>query len=167
MIDYDFNGAHPTHADRNRGWEPIPPRENRGEMGVQKTVRHIFILAEQLFYDIDATTGLVARSLRNTQGAPDIATQEADSIGRCSSDGSTSTFARLNILCSPMSCAPNDIGETMHYGNGKNRTSRFLCPTIGMTPCSNRSPHHYTTISYAAHSMSTSPFHSLLPTQGL
>lgn len=79
MTDYDFNGAHPTHADRNRGWEPIPPRENRGGMRTNNTVRHIFILAEQLFYDIDATTGLVERSLRNTQGAPDIATQEADS----------------------------------------------------------------------------------------
>lgn len=79
MTDYDFNGAHPTHADRNRGWKPIPPRENHGEMRTNNTVRHIFILAEQLFYDIDATTGLVERSLRNTQGAPDIATQEADS----------------------------------------------------------------------------------------
>ncbi len=79
MTDYDFNGAHPAHADRNRGWESIPPRENRGEMRTRNTVRHIFILAEQLFYDIDATTGLVERSLRNAQGAPDIATQEADS----------------------------------------------------------------------------------------
>ncbi len=79
MVDYDFNGAHPTHADRNRGWQPIPPREHPGQDHTRKTTRHIFIIAEQLFYDIDATTGLIARSLRNTQGAPDIATQEADS----------------------------------------------------------------------------------------
>lgn len=78
MIHDDFNAAHPTHADRNRGWEPILPFEKRKAAHTHMTTRHIFILAEQLFYDIDATTGLLARSLRNTQGAPDIATQEAD-----------------------------------------------------------------------------------------
>lgn len=77
-MDKDFNAAHPMHADRNRGWQPILPRQAEGRKRTQHTMRHIFILAEQLFYDIDSTTGLLARSLRNVQGAPDIATQEAD-----------------------------------------------------------------------------------------
>ncbi len=74
----EFNAAHPTHADRERGWQPIPPHEHIGQNAPRFSTRHIFIIAEQLFYDIDATTGLLARSLRNVQGTPDIATQEAD-----------------------------------------------------------------------------------------
>lgn len=65
----EFNELHPTHFERERGWRPEPnpfqPRPPRPAH--QYLDRHIFIYANQLWYDIDATTSLVGRNRRGNQ----------------------------------------------------------------------------------------------------
>lgn len=65
----EFNSLHPTHFDRERGWKPIPnpfmPRPPRPAH--RYFDKHIFIYANQLWYDIDATTSLVGRNRRGNQ----------------------------------------------------------------------------------------------------
>lgn len=61
-----FNALHPTHLDRERGWKPEPnpflPKPPRPAHSFKD--KHIFIYANQLWYDIDATTSMLARSRR-------------------------------------------------------------------------------------------------------
>lgn len=71
---------HPFIPHRERGWipvqnplEPAPPKPVR----THKT-KHVFIQADQLFYDIDAVTGLLDRASRQTQGTAEVATSESD-----------------------------------------------------------------------------------------
>lgn len=65
----EFNPLHPTHIIRERGWSPepnpfLPKPPRRGHSYEDK---HIFVYASQLWYDIDATTGLVGRARRGNQ----------------------------------------------------------------------------------------------------
>lgn len=78
----EFNSLHPMHFDRERGWKPEPnpflPKPPRPAHRYED--KHIFIYANQLWYDIDATTNMVARSRRQQQDAngEHIATSEND-----------------------------------------------------------------------------------------
>lgn len=65
----EFNPLHPTHCIRERGWKPepnpfLPKPPRRGHAYEDK---HIFVYASQLWYDIDATTGLVGRARRGSE----------------------------------------------------------------------------------------------------
>ena len=77
----DFSELHPFIASRQRGWipvanpfEPQPPRRAYGH-----SIKHIYIQADQLFYDVDAVTSLVDKAARRTQEETDVSTSEADS----------------------------------------------------------------------------------------
>ena len=65
----EFNPLHPTHIIRERGWKPEPnPFLPRLPRPAHKYIdKHIFIFANQLWYDIDATTSLVGRNRRGNQ----------------------------------------------------------------------------------------------------
>ena len=72
---------HPFMASRERGWtptanplEPQPPRRAYGH-----SIKHIYLQADQLFYDVDAVTSLIDKATRKTQGETEVATSEADS----------------------------------------------------------------------------------------
>lgn len=59
----EFNALHPTHILREKGWKPEPnpflPKPPRpAHVYFDK---HIFIYANQLWYDIDATTHMMGR----------------------------------------------------------------------------------------------------------
>lgn len=64
-------------ADRERGWRdaPNPLMPQRPKQGRTYTVKHIFIQADQLFYDVDAVTGLMDRA---NQQQTKVATSEDD-----------------------------------------------------------------------------------------
>lgn len=77
----EFSELHPFMASRERGWtpmanplEPQPPRRAYGH-----SIKHIYIQADQLFYDVDAVTSLIDKATRKTQGETEVATSEADS----------------------------------------------------------------------------------------
>lgn len=77
----EFSELHPFVASRQRGWipvanplEPQPPRRAYGH-----SIKHIYIQADQLFYDVDAVTSLIDKATRKTQGETEVATSEADS----------------------------------------------------------------------------------------
>lgn len=78
----EFNALHPTHFDRERGWEPdlnpFLPRSPRPAHSYFD--KHIFIYSNQLWYDIDTTTNVVAKSRRELQDSNGkyIATSEND-----------------------------------------------------------------------------------------
>ena len=78
-----FNAVHPDAADRERGWipeiNPFAPVFAKPERGKFFT-KHIFIMADQLFYDIDAVTGIIDRAARGQQGMPEVATSESDTF---------------------------------------------------------------------------------------
>lgn len=65
----EFNALHPTHIIRERGWKPEPnpflPRPPRP--AIYFVEKHIFIYANQLWYDIDATTNMLGRARRGNQ----------------------------------------------------------------------------------------------------
>lgn len=74
------NLLHPFVSERERGWRPMenpyapkPPKPVR-----RNTTKHIFIQADQLFYDVDAVTGLIDRASRKIQGSTEVATSESD-----------------------------------------------------------------------------------------
>lgn len=77
-----FNALHPTHIERERGWKPEPnpflPKPPRPAHTFAD--KHIFIYANQLWYDIDATTSMLARSRRkaNDPQGENIPTSEND-----------------------------------------------------------------------------------------
>ena len=77
----EFSELHPFVASRQRGWipvanplEPQPPRRAYGH-----SIKHIYIQADQLFYDVDAVTSLVDKAARRTQEETEVTTSEADS----------------------------------------------------------------------------------------
>ena len=78
----EFNTLHPMHHDRERGWEatlnPFAPKQPMATR--YHTDKHIFVYANQLWYDIDATTNLLSRSRRsvNDSQADTIPTSEND-----------------------------------------------------------------------------------------
>ena len=78
----EFNTLHPMHHDRERGWEATPnPFAPKQPMATRyHTDKHIFVYANQLWYDIDATTNLLSRSRRsiNDSQAETIPTSEND-----------------------------------------------------------------------------------------
>lgn len=65
----EFNALHPTHFIRERGWKPEPnpflPKPPRPAHKYYS--KHIFIYANQLWYDIDAATNMVGRARRGNQ----------------------------------------------------------------------------------------------------
>ena len=72
---------HPFVASRQRGWipvanplEPQPPRRAYGH-----SIKHIYIQADQLLFDVDSVTSLVDKATRKTQGETEVTTSEADS----------------------------------------------------------------------------------------
>lgn len=65
----EFNALHPTHILREKGWKPEPnpflPRPPRP--AAYFADKHIFIYANQLWYDIDATTNMLGKARRGNQ----------------------------------------------------------------------------------------------------
>lgn len=74
----DFNMLHPSLSERTRGWKPVRELNAKARPTTSYSEKHIFILADQLFYDIDAVTSLVDKATRGTEGAPTTATSESD-----------------------------------------------------------------------------------------
>ena len=77
-----FNTLHPMHHDRERGWEATPnPFAPKQPMATRyHTDKHIFVYANQLWYDVDAATNLLSRSRRsiNDSQADTLPTSEND-----------------------------------------------------------------------------------------
>lgn len=79
-MNHDFSELHPHMASRERGWHPVlnplapqPPRRAYGH-----SVKHIFLQADQLLYDVDAITGMIDRTARIAQNDTEVATSESD-----------------------------------------------------------------------------------------
>lgn len=77
----DFSELHPFVASRQRGWipvanpfEPQPPRRAYGH-----NIKHIYIQADQLLFDVDSVTSLIDKATRKTQEETEVTTSEADS----------------------------------------------------------------------------------------
>lgn len=79
-MNHDFSELHPHMASRERGWNPIPnplaPQPPRRAYG--HSVKHIFLQADQLLYDVDAITGMIDRTVRIAQNDTEVATSESD-----------------------------------------------------------------------------------------
>lgn len=79
MNNDDFNLLHPSLANRAKGWKPVCALDGSKTRPVTSySEKHIFILADQLFYDIDAVTGIVDKVTRGAEGAPQITISESD-----------------------------------------------------------------------------------------
>ncbi len=65
----EFNRLHPTHFIREQGWKPEPnPFSPRPPHPAHRYFdKHIFIYANQLWYDIDAATNILGRARRGSQ----------------------------------------------------------------------------------------------------
>lgn len=78
----EFNALHPEQFVKERGWEdtPNPFAPKRPIPAHTYSDKHIFIYANQLWYDIDATTNMVGRARRNNQTAQEdvVPTSEND-----------------------------------------------------------------------------------------
>lgn len=78
----EFNALHPEQFVKERGWEdtPNPFAPKRPIPAHTYSDKHIFIYANQLWYDIDATTNMVGRARRNDQTAQEdvVPTSEND-----------------------------------------------------------------------------------------
>lgn len=78
----EFNSLHPTHILREKGWKPEPnpflPRPPRPTHVYFD--KHIYIYANQLWYDIDAATHMIGRVRQGgeTNAANTIPTSEND-----------------------------------------------------------------------------------------
>ena len=86
----EFNALHPTHFIREKGWKPEPnpflPKSPRpAHVYFDK---HIFIYANQLWYDIDAATNMVGRARRGNQ------TNQEDTIPTSENDKERPLFYR-------------------------------------------------------------------------
>lgn len=79
-MNHDFSELHPHMASRERGWNPIPnplaPQPPRRAYG--HSVKHIFLQADQLLYDVDAITGMIDRTARIAHNDTEVATSESD-----------------------------------------------------------------------------------------
>ena len=79
-MNHDFSELHPHMASRERGWNPIPnplaPQQPHRAYG--HTVKHIFLQADQLLYDVDSITGLIDRTARIAHNDTEVATSESD-----------------------------------------------------------------------------------------
>lgn len=86
----EFNELHPEYYLRERGWEPEPnpfmPRPRIAGHGYID--KRIFIYIDQLWYDIDATTGMVGRARRGNQ------TNQEDMIPTSENDEDRPLFYR-------------------------------------------------------------------------
>lgn len=77
-----FNALHPAYFHRERGWKPEPnpflPRSPHPAHGYFD--KRIFIYANQLWYDIDATTNMLGKARRGSETRQDetIPTSEND-----------------------------------------------------------------------------------------
>lgn len=65
----EFNILHPEHYVRDKGWTevPNPYAPHKPCPAHSYSDKHIFIYANQLWYDIDATTNLLGRARRGNQ----------------------------------------------------------------------------------------------------
>ena len=65
----EFNPLHPTHILRENGWKPMPnPFLHKPPRPAHRySDKHIFVYAEQLWYDIDATTNMIGKARRGNQ----------------------------------------------------------------------------------------------------
>ncbi len=65
----EFNSLHPGHYNRDKGWtetpNPFVPREPQSAHTYSD--KRIFVYANQLWYDIDATTNMLGRARRGNQ----------------------------------------------------------------------------------------------------
>lgn len=75
----DFNPLHVVHEGNNKGWaaaaDPFSPYKTKAAHTFVR--KHIYVLADQLFYDIDAVTGMLAR-IRSSELPDTFATAESD-----------------------------------------------------------------------------------------
>ncbi len=79
-MNHDFSELHPHMASRERGWRPVPnplaPQPPHRAYG--HTVKHIFLQADQLLYDVDAITGIINKAARTAHNDAEVATSESD-----------------------------------------------------------------------------------------
>lgn len=82
MTNDNFNLLHPQMHERDKGWQKVnDPFSSQAHATpvTSHTTKHIFVLADQLFYDIDAVTGLLDRAGRNNKESPEVSISESDS----------------------------------------------------------------------------------------
>lgn len=79
-MNHDFSELHPHMASRERGWNPIPnplaPQPPRRAYG--HSVKHIFLQADQLLYDVDSITSIIDKAARIAHNDTEVATSESD-----------------------------------------------------------------------------------------
>lgn len=77
----EYNKLHPTHSLRDEGWKKaenplLPKHRTAAHRHVEK---HIFVYADHLWYDIDATTNIVEKARNGQQStSARVATSESD-----------------------------------------------------------------------------------------
>lgn len=65
----EFNSLHPEHYVREKGWDetPNPFAPRKPQPAHSYSDKRIFVYANQLWYDIDATTNMLGRARRGNQ----------------------------------------------------------------------------------------------------
>lgn len=65
----EFNSLHPEHFVREKGWEdsPNPYASHKPQPAHSYSDKRIYVYANQLWYDIDATTNLLGKARRGSQ----------------------------------------------------------------------------------------------------
>ncbi len=79
-MNHDFSELHPHMASRERGWHPAPnplaPQPPRRAYG--HSVKHIFLQADQLLYDVDTITSIIDKAARTAHNDAEVSTSESD-----------------------------------------------------------------------------------------
>ena len=79
-MNHEFSELHPHMASRERGWHPAPnplaPQPPRRAYG--HTVKHIFLQADQLLYDVDTITSIIDKAARTAHNDAEVTTSESD-----------------------------------------------------------------------------------------
>lgn len=79
-MNHDFSELHPHMASRERGWRPVPnplaPQPPHRAYG--HTVKHIFLQADQLLYDVDTITSIIDKAARTAHNDAEVSTSESD-----------------------------------------------------------------------------------------
>nr|DAF72022.1 MAG TPA: hypothetical protein [Caudoviricetes sp.] len=79
-MNHDFSELHPHMASRERGWHPVPnplaPQPPHRAYG--HSVKHIFLQADQLLYDVDTITSIIDKAARTAHNDAEVSTSESD-----------------------------------------------------------------------------------------
>lgn len=135
-MNHDFSELHPHMASRERGWNPIPnplaPQPPRRAYG--HSVKHIFLQADQLLYDVDSITGLIDRTARIAHNDTEVVTSESDTYRPMFFRWFDKYIANVEHCLSAFVLKPEASPVSTTLRSGTSGRFLFLCPTIGMPP---------------------------------